>query len=54
MFYVEETTEVNELVRQDDQLLILDGTSCLDYLNDSAEEKDQSWLQTFWAQLKNI
>lgn len=52
MFYFEESTRIKKAVPQDDKILILDGTTCLDYL---VEEPDfnnkKNWLQLFFKQL---
>jgi hypothetical protein len=54
MFYVEDTANVKELVQEDDHLLILDGTTCLDYLNDETDTKNGGWFQSIWDSLKNL
>jgi hypothetical protein len=59
MFYIEDSTiedtnNIKEPVKHSDQLLILDGTTCLDYTTDQPEANNESLLQSFWDQVKNI
>ncbi len=59
MFYSEDTTiedtnNVKEPVKHNDQLLIIDGTSCLDYTTDQPESNNENFMQSFWEQVKNI
>jgi hypothetical protein len=55
MHYIEDTTPIIKTVPQDDRLLILDGTTCLDYLADEQDLIDnKSWLQKFFDYLTSL
>jgi hypothetical protein len=54
MFYFEESTQQEKPGQQNDQLLVLDGTTCLDYLNEEPNFNEKNWLQSFFKQLTTL
>lgn len=52
MFYVEDTINVEKIAQKDDQLLILDGTTCLDYIGESAVTDEKNWVQSLLDSLR--
>jgi hypothetical protein len=52
MIYVEDTITVEKIAQKDDQLLILDGTTCLDYLGENAVINEKSWIQSLLDSLR--
>jgi hypothetical protein len=54
MFYFEDTIKKEKNVDQHDSLLILDGTSCLDYLIEEPDIKKMSWFQSLIKQVTTL
>lgn len=55
MFYVEDTAQIEKPAPTDIRLLILDGTTCLDYLaEEPVADKKNEWLKTFSNFLKSV
>jgi hypothetical protein len=47
MFYVEDTTNIEEITQHDENLLVLDGTTYLDDCTDNPAETEENQSQTF-------
>lgn len=47
MFYFEDTTTIQAATREDDHLLILDGTTCLDDLTEAPLLPEKGGFQKF-------
>ncbi len=51
MFYFEDTTQIEKIVEQENKILILDGTTCLDYVDEKPVFDKKSRLKTFFGYL---
>lgn len=54
MFYVEDTTNLEEIAKQGDRLLILDGTTCLDDYTEDTVKTEESRSRTFLEYLTQV